>query len=129
MGEPVAKENDQVVGVDTHILMVPSPGGPVPTATPMPFVGKLTQSLCSTIYVDDKVAAVKGSVAENQPHVPTLGPFQKQPADRGTIDSGSATVFLDSKEAARAGDTVETCNDPADAPNGVVIAVSTVFAG
>lgn len=129
MGEPVAKQDDQVVGVDTHILMIPSPGGPVPTATPMPFVGKLAQDLCSTTFVDNKAAAVKGSVAENQPHVPTGGPFQKQPADRGTIDTGSATVFMDGKEVARAGDTAKTCNDPADAPNGVVIATSTVFAG
>jgi len=38
-GKPAAKQGDLVVGIDTHIVMVPSPAGPVPTATPMPFSG------------------------------------------------------------------------------------------
>ena len=130
MGQPIAKEDDKVVGVDTHIVMIPSPGGPVPTAIPMPFVGKLSQELATSAFVDGKAVAVKGSVAENEPkHIPTGGPFQKQPADRGTIETASSSVFVDGKEVARAADTVKTCCDPADAPNGVIIAVATVFAG
>jgi len=39
MGNPAAKEGDKVVGVDTHIVMIPSPAGPIPTPTPMPFNG------------------------------------------------------------------------------------------
>ena len=34
-----AKHLDLVVGVDTHIVMVPTPAGPVPTPLPQPFVG------------------------------------------------------------------------------------------
>ena len=41
MPQPAARQNDPVVGTDTHILLVPSPGGPVPTPTPLPFNGKL----------------------------------------------------------------------------------------
>src|SRR5688500_10148156 len=30
---------DPVLGVDIHIVLVPTPAGPVPTPVPMPFVG------------------------------------------------------------------------------------------
>jgi uncharacterized Zn-binding protein involved in type VI secretion len=130
MGKPIAKEDDRIVGVDIHIVLVPSGSGTTPTPTPMPFSGKISQQLSPTIFVDNKAAAVKGSVAENQPaHVPTGGSFQKPPSNRGTIDSGSGTVFMDNQEVARAGDTAKTCNDPADAPKGLVVAQGTVFAG
>ena len=37
---PAAKQGDRVQAMDTHIVMVPSPGGPVPTPTPgHPFSG------------------------------------------------------------------------------------------
>ena len=41
----------------------------------------------------------------------------------------SATVFFDDKKAGRMGDPAKTCNDPTDAPNGVVIASGTVLIG
>jgi uncharacterized Zn-binding protein involved in type VI secretion len=131
MGNPAAKQGDQVVGTDTHILMVPAPPGPpVPTPTPMPFVGTLSGELASTIQIDNVPAATKGSTADNSPaHIPTVGPFQKTPANKATVHEGSATVFFEDKPAARLGDPAMTCNDPADAPNGTVIASSTVFVG
>ena len=126
MGVPGAKEGDQVVGVDTHIVMIPSPGGPVPTPMPMPFMGKLDGALSTTVLIENKAAAVKGSTATNQPsHIPAGGPFQKPPSNRGTVDDGSATVMIDNKKAARMGDPAKTCNDPQDAPNGVIVATST----
>jgi uncharacterized Zn-binding protein involved in type VI secretion len=128
MGVPAAKQGDKVVGMDTHIIMVPSPGGPVPTPTPMPFVGTLSGELASSIHIDNVPAAVKGSTADNAPaHIPAGGPFQKPPANKATVHEGSATVFFEDKPAARMGDPAMTCNDPADAPNGTVIASSTVF--
>lgn len=130
MGNPAAKQGDKVSGMDTHILMIPSPGGPVPTPTPMPFVGTISGDLASSVSIDNMAAAVKGSTADNMPpHVPAGGPFQKQPADKATIQEGSATVFIEDKPVARMGDPAMTCNDPADAPNGTVIANSTVFVG
>jgi uncharacterized Zn-binding protein involved in type VI secretion len=129
MSAPTAKEGDRVTGVDTHVVLIPSPGGPIPTPTPMPFAGKLCEELSATAFADNQSIAVQGSVARNQPeHVPVGGPFQKPPSNRATIQTASATVFADNKAVARAGDTALTCNDPADAPNGTVLAEGTVFA-
>src|SRR5262245_27537655 len=97
--KPVAKQGDQVVGTDTHVIMIPSPGGPVPTPTPMPFNGILTGELSADVFVENMAAATKGSKATNTPpHVPTGGPFQKPPSNEGTIQVGSAIVLINDKE-------------------------------
>ena len=119
-----------VVGIDTHIVMIPLPGGPIPTPLPSPFVGQLSGDLSATVSIDGHAIAVVGSTADNSPpHIPAGGPFQKSPADKATVQQGSTTVFFDGKGAARLGDPAMTCNDPADAPNGVIIAAGTVFCG
>ena len=102
----------------------------MPTPMPMPFNGQLSGNLSTSTMVDSKPAAVKGSTAMNSPsHIPAGGPFQSPPSNQGTVDAGSATVFFDGKPAARMGDPAKTCNDPTDAPNGVVIAAGTVLIG
>lgn len=116
------------MGVDTHIVLVPTPTGPLPTPMPSPFRGPLTGALSGSVFVDEQAAAVKGSTADNTPpHIPSGGTFQKPPANEATIQQGSATVFADDKPMARNGDPAMTCNDPADAPKGRVIAASTVI--
>jgi uncharacterized Zn-binding protein involved in type VI secretion len=130
MGQPAAKQGDQVIATDTHIVMIPSPGGPVPTPLPHPFTGQLDGSLSSDVKIEGKPAAVQGSTATNTPaHVPQGGPFQKPPSNRATIQVGSTTVTINGKPAARNGDKAMTCNDPADLPIGTVIAVGTVLIG
>lgn len=130
MGQAAAKQGDQVMATDTHIVMIPSPGGPVPTPLPHPFLGQIDGSLSSDVNIQGKPAAVVGSTATNTPsHIPQGGPFQKPPANRGTIQMGSATVLINGKSAARNGDMALTCNDPADLPVGTVVAVSTVMIG
>ncbi len=130
MGSPAAKKGDSVVSLDTHVIMIPSPGGPVPTPIPMPFSGKLSGDLSSTVMIDAQPAAMKGSTAENSPaHIPAGGPFQKSPSNKATVQKGSSTVFIDDKQVARLGDPAITCNDPADAPNGSIIAGGTMFVG
>ncbi len=130
MGSPAAKEGDKVVGIDTHIVMIPSPVGPVPTPTPMPFNGILCGELASTVFVDNASVAVEGSVAQNMPpHIPAGGPFQRPPKNQAKVCEASSTVIVDGKGVARQGDYARTCNDPEDAPNGAVIAASTVFVG
>lgn len=126
-----AKKDDQVIAVDTHIVMVPSPGGPVPTPMPLPYSGKLVQGLCTSVKVEDQPAATDGSVAMNDPpHVPAGGPFQKPPDNKATIKKPSGTVLFEDKPAACMGDMAETCNDPAPAPIGtVVVAGGTVKIG
>ena len=101
MGQPAAKKNDQVVAVDTHIVMVPAPPGPpVPTPLPHPFAGLINGNLSSNVNI------------MGQPSI-----------------HGSQTVKINGKMAARNGDAAMTCNDPADMLVGQVIAVGTVFIG
>jgi uncharacterized Zn-binding protein involved in type VI secretion len=130
MGQPAAKQGDQVVASDIHIVMIPSPGGPIPTPLPHPFAGQLDGNLSSDVNIEGKPAAVQGSTATNTPsHIPAGGPFQKPPANKAQIQLGSSTVLINGKPAARNGDTALTCNDPADLPIGQVIAVGTVLIG
>ena len=130
MGAPAAKQGDKVVGVDTHIYLIPSPGGPVPTPLPSPFSGTLLNQLSTNVMIMGMAAATVGSIAVNMPpHMPQGGPFQKPPANQGEIMMGSTTVLINGKGAARAGDTAKTCNDPADMPVGKVVAVGTVLIG
>ena len=130
MGQPAAKQGDQIVGVDTHIIMIPSPGGPVPTPLPHPFSGIIDGSLSSDVKIMGMAAATLNSTATNMPpHIPQGGPFQVPPSNRGQIIMGSATVLINGKGAARNGDTANTCNDPADMPVGTVNAVGTVLIG
>jgi hypothetical protein len=48
MGAPAAKQGDQVVGVDIHIVMVPA-AAPIPTPLPHPFTGVLDAGLASSV--------------------------------------------------------------------------------
>jgi uncharacterized Zn-binding protein involved in type VI secretion len=134
MGQPAAKMNDQIVAVDTHIVMVPppAPGSPVPTPLPHPFAGIINGNLSSDVNIMGRPAATVNSTADNQPpHVPTPPglSFQNPPPNKATITVGSATVRINSRMAARNGDTAMTCNDPADAPLGTVMAQGTVLVG
>jgi uncharacterized Zn-binding protein involved in type VI secretion len=132
MGNPIARQGDQVMAVDTHIVMVPTAGGPVPTPLPHPFSGQLDGALSSSVKANGKAVATVDSTATNQPsHIPTPPgvSFQKPPINKGTVMMGSATVKVQGKMVARATDTVKTCNDPADAPVGQIIAVGTVLIG
>ena len=133
MGQPAAKQGDQIVATDTHIVMVPAPPGPpVPIPLPHPFTGIINGSLISDVKIEGKPAATADSTADNTPaHLPTPPgtAFQSPPANRATIKIGSPTVKINGKMAARNGDTAATCNDPADLPVGQVIAVGTVFIG
>ncbi len=132
MGQPAAKANDQVVATDIHTVFVPAGPALVPTLLPHPFTGILNASLATNVNVAGMAAAVVGSIADNTPpHIPTPPgtSFQKPPANRSTIQLGSATVRLGGKAAVRNGDTAITCNDPADLPAGTVVAAGTVFVG
>jgi uncharacterized Zn-binding protein involved in type VI secretion len=132
MGQPAAKKGDKVVAVDTHIVMVPSGGGPVPTPLPHPFSGTIDGELSGDVNIMGQPAATVGSTATNSPaHIatPPGTSFQKPPADKATVKLGSATVKINGKQAARNGDVAMTCNDPTDLPAGTVIAAGTVLIG
>lgn len=130
MGQPAAKQGDQIVATDTHIVMIPTPGGPVPTPLPHPFTGIIDGQLSGDVNIMGLPAATVGSTATNTPaHIPQGGPFQSPPDNLGTIEIGSQTVMINGKGAARMGDTATTCNDPSDLPIGTVIAAGTVMIG
>ncbi len=132
MGQPAAKKGDQIFALDIHIVMVPSPGGPVPTPMPHPFTGIINGNLSNDVNIMGQPAAIVGSTADNTPqHIPTPPGtvFQKPPTNKGTIKIGSPTVNINGKQAARNSDIAETCNDPSDIPGGQVIAISTVMIG
>lgn len=130
MGQSAAKQGDQITAIDTHIIMIPSPGGPVPTPLPHSFNGLINGNLSSNVKIMGMPAATQGSTADNMPpHIPQGGTFQKPPSNKGQIITGSATVMINGKPAARNGDTALTCNDPVDLPAGTVVAVGTVMIG
>ncbi len=130
MGLPAAKQGDQITAIDIHIIMIPTPGGPVPTPLPHPFMGIIDNNLSPDVKIMGMPAATVDSMASNTPpHIPQGGPFQKPPTNKATIKMGSVTVKINRKMAARNGDMAMTCNDPVDLPVGTVIAVGTVFIG
>jgi uncharacterized Zn-binding protein involved in type VI secretion len=134
MGQPAAKQGDQIVAVDTHIVMVPPPGpGPlVPTPLPHPFAGILNGGLSSDVKIMGLAAATVDSTADNTPpHIatPPGTSFQSPPSNKATVKLGSPTVKINGKMVARNGDMAMTCNDPADMPAGKIIAVGTVMIG
>lgn len=130
MGQPAAKQGDQIVGVDTHIVMIPAGTATVPTPLPHPFAGILDNALSADVMIMGMAAAVKGSTATNTPsHIPQGGPFQSPPSNKGEVLMGSTTVMINGQPAARSGDTALTCNDPSDMPVGTVVAVGTVMIG
>lgn len=132
MGQPAAKQGDRITAVDVHIVMVPSPGGPVPTPLPHPFAGIIDGNLSPDVKIMGMPAATVGSTATNTPpHIPTPPgtTFQIPPANRGTIMMGSGTVMINNRPAARAGDQAQTCADPVPNMSATVVATGTVMIG
>jgi uncharacterized Zn-binding protein involved in type VI secretion len=129
MGPPAAKQGDQVIAIDTHLIQPPGPSSPVPTPG-HPFSGIIDGALSSDVKIMGMPAATLNSTATNTPpHIPIGGTFVKPPSNKATIIKGSATVNINGKPAARSGDTANTCNDPVDLPVGTVMAVGTVNIG
>jgi uncharacterized Zn-binding protein involved in type VI secretion len=133
MGQPAAKQGDQVTAVDIHIVLVPAPPGPpVPTPLPHPFQGIINGALSPNVKVMGMPAATVSSTADNTPpHLPTPPgtTFVVPPTNQGIIQIGSLIVMINGKPAARNGDAALTCNDPAPLPSGTVVAAGTVMIG
>lgn len=128
MGQPAAKQGDQVTALDMHLIQPPGPSPPL--LVPHPFSGALDGGLSADVNIEGRPAAVVGSTATNTPpHIPLGGSFVNAVANRGEVSTGSATVRINGKGAARAGDKVRTCNDVTDLPVGTIVAVGTVNIG
>ena len=63
MGQPAAKANDQVVGTDIHLVMVPAGPSLIPTPLPHPFTGVLDGGLSATVTIGGQAAARAGDIA------------------------------------------------------------------
>lgn len=133
MSRPAARLGDRVAGLDRHMVLVPTPAGPTPTLLPFPFAGTITTGCCTSVLIEGRPAAVVGAKAVNvPPHVPPTPPggtFLRPPGNSGTVRTGSSTVLIGDKPAARSGDTVQTCSDPVPGPNARIISVGTVLIG
>ena len=133
MGKPAARQGDQIVATDTHIVLVPSETGPRPVPMPHSFVGGLSGNLSGSVRINGRFAATVGSTARNTPpHIPTPPgtAFQVPPTNMGTVLSGSGRVMINGRPAARQGDRVQTCADPAPNMSGqLVVMGSTVMIG
>ena len=122
MGQPAAKQGDKITASDTHVVL-DSNGVSSPLAHR--FEGLLTGELSDDVKIMGLPAARVGSTADNFPkHVPTPPgmSFLNAPSNKGTIQSGSTTVRINGKAAARDGDPAETCSEgPPVVPGKVVV--------
>jgi uncharacterized Zn-binding protein involved in type VI secretion len=128
MGLPAARQGDRIVAVDIHLIQPPGPVSPVPV--PHPFSGIIDGGVSTDVTIGGAPAATLNSTATNTPpHIPIGGTFVNPPLNRATIIKGSATVTINGRPAARAGDTARTCNDPVELPVGAVVAAGQVLIG
>ncbi len=132
-----AKFFDVVVGVDLHVVMVPTPAGLVPVPLPHPFVGYVYDPAGAAMgaILGGGLVLVNGLPAANTGtavkalfhHFPTPPGIKFYPSDvpgnEGSIVTGSKTVSFGGSSAARFGSMVTTCNFPVNLPTSVCMAV------
>jgi RHS repeat-associated protein len=113
-----AKHMDPLVGVDIHIIMIPSPVGPIPTPLPHPHVGMLfdpmdyVPMLGASVWINGLPRGVAGSNGQALPvHIPMGGPFMKPPSNESEIFMGSATVVVDGDPQSFLAMPVLSCQD------------------
>jgi uncharacterized Zn-binding protein involved in type VI secretion len=128
MAQPAATQGDRIVGVDLHLIQPPGTLPPAPV--PHPFSGVIDTGVSTNVRINGRGAALQDSGATNTPpHLPIGGTFVSPPSNRASILIGSLSVLINGKQAARAGDPANTCNDPVDQPLGRVVAVRQVLIG
>jgi uncharacterized Zn-binding protein involved in type VI secretion len=127
MGAPAVVMSDRITGQClTH--QIPTPTGAPSPAGPLPFSAPLVQALATTVLIGGKPAAVQGSWGLNTP--PHVGLHASDPhalpnLQRGTLVSGSATVFFDGTPAATTSSSCTMCLEPGQ----VVSSVTSVLIG
>lgn len=137
-----AKFGDPVVGIDVHMVMVPSPAGPVPTPLPHPFVGVVFDPLGAAmgaamgavfggggaVVVNLMPTGNTGTEIESIPHIPTPpgvspAPNDAPPGNEGQLVSGSKTVDFAGSSQSRTLSLVMSCGFPLNLPSSICEAV------
>lgn len=136
-----AKFGDLVTGVDLHMVMVPTPAGPVPTPLPHPFIGVVFDPLGAAIgagigavfggggpvLINSLPVGNTGIGVRGIPHFPTPPGVAFAPNDipdnSGVIVTGSKTVHMAGTSAGRLTSLVASCNFPLNLPTSVCLAV------
>ena len=131
-GKQIAVQDDQVMGFDTHMMVVPSGSGTATVPLPHPFMGKMSGDLSEDVKIGGKGCAVKGSKAKHNDsshmQLPGTMKFQSKPKCEGEVTGGtSAKVKIDGKEAAVIGSQVTTCNDMGARNNSMIMAVGSAM--
>ena len=111
-----AKHLDPIMGIDTHIVMIPSPAGPIPTPLPNPYVGMVMDPfdyipvLGATVFINGlpRAQAGTGGIAL-VPHLPLGGPLAPPPTNESEVFMGSATVCVDGDAQSFLGLLVLSC--------------------
>jgi uncharacterized Zn-binding protein involved in type VI secretion len=135
-----AKKGDQIVPLGVHFHFVKVPAPVFIAQLPHPCVWEITKNLSDDVFIHEQAAAMEGSGGENtgpKAHkaLPPGTDFVRPPPnmDQAVIakGSGSRSVFINKRPAARAGDIADTCNEPVGPKSGqvVVAGACTVFIG
>ena len=127
-GKQVAKQNDRVVGFDTHIMVIPAGTGTANVPLPHPFIGQIKGKVSSNVKMGYKGVATKGSVArhDDSMHLQLPGTIQflNNPKKEGEVTGGTiGEVKVNGKEVAVVGSLVSTCNDVGMRDNSTIVAL------
>ncbi|WP_437828343.1 DUF6531 domain-containing protein [Sorangium sp. So ce1153] len=136
-----AKWGDPVLGIDIHMVMVPTPAGPVPTPLPHPFIGVVFDPMGAAmsavmgavfggggaVRVNGMPVGNTGTEVKGVPHFPTPPGVSFAPNDipgnDGTLITGSKTVDFEGSSQSRTTSIVMSCNFPINLPTSVCLAV------
>jgi uncharacterized Zn-binding protein involved in type VI secretion len=138
MAEPAAKEGDKISGTSQVWVKLPESS---PSTVPFKYEGSIDKSCSSNVFIMGMPAATMGSTATTTPE--TSVPYLQSPIDNpidnktATVATGSSTVLINNKSAARNEDKAEACDfSTTSSPgkcdkkqNGKVNATGSVYIG
>lgn len=145
MAEPAAKEGDEISSDGTSQVWVQPQGSPPPSPKLVAFKyeGSIDNVCSSNVFIIGKPAATVDSTATNstppnkQGDVIGQGTVMTTADNTATITTGSSTVYINGKKAARNEDKAKTWNYSKPSPpgipqkieNGKVKATGSVYIG
>jgi len=111
---PVIKHFDPVMGIDIHIVTLPTG---VPTPMPHPHIGMIIDPidyipiLGATVFVGPLPRGQAGTMGKAIPHIPMGGPFIKPPMNEDEIFMGSTLVCADGEPLSYTALPVLSCQE------------------